>query len=83
MGLVEWGWTPGAVSLVMIWSAAIPAKCFWTPSEESPPLLPLFQCCSNDVDFSFDFFQPAKQHWAGGMGEKGSHCPMLLSEIVA
>ena len=26
---------------------------------------------------------PAKQHWAGGMGEKGSHCPMLLSEIVA
>ena len=28
------------------------------------------------------FFEPAKQHWAGGMGEKGSHCPMLLSEIV-
>ena len=27
-------------------------------------------------------FQPAKQHWARGMGEKGSHCPMLLSEIV-
>ena len=28
------------------------------------------------------FFEPAKQHWSGGMGEKGSHSPMLLSEIV-
>ena len=28
------------------------------------------------------FFEPAKQHWVGGMGEKGSHCLVLLSEIV-
>ena len=34
----------------------IPAKSLWPPSEESPPPLPLFQCCSNDVDFSFDIF---------------------------
>ena len=36
-----------------------------------PPPLPLFQCCYNDVDFSFDIFlNLPKQHWAGGMGEK-------------
>ena len=35
------------------------------------------------LTFLLIFFEPAKQHWAGGMGEKGSHCPMLLSEIVA
>ena len=34
----------------------IPAKSLWTSSEESPPLLSLFQCCYNDVDFSFDIF---------------------------
>ena len=36
--------------------STIPAKSLWSPSEESPPPLPLFQCCYNDVDFSFDIF---------------------------
>ena len=36
--------------------ATIPAKSLWPPSEENPPPLPLFQCCYNDVDFSFDIF---------------------------
>ena len=64
--------------------STISAKSLWPPSDESTPPLPLFQCCYNDVDFSFDiFFEPAKQHWAGGNGGKESHCPMLLSEIVA
>ena len=34
----------------------ISAKSLWPPSDESPPPLPLFQCCYNDVDFSFDIF---------------------------
>ena len=38
------------------WKPTIPAKSLWPPSEESPPPLPLFQCCYNDVDFSFDIF---------------------------
>ena len=62
--------------------STIPAKSFWTASEESPPPLPLFQCCSNDVDFSFDFFRTCKTTLGRGYGGKGSHCPMLLSEIV-
>ena len=40
----------------------------------------------HDVDFSFDIFlTPAKQHWAGGMGEKEAtvQCYCLrLSERV-
>ena len=51
-------------------SNTIPAKSLWPPSEESPPPLPLFQCCYNDVDFSFDIFLNLQNNWAGGMGEK-------------
>ena len=48
----------------------IPAKSFWTPSEESPPPLPLFPCCSDDVDFSFDFFPTCKTTLGKGYGGK-------------
>ena len=49
------------------------------PSEESPPPLPLFQCCSNDVDFSFDFFPTCKTTLGRGYGgKKGSHCPNVI-----
>ena len=41
---------------VSVTGTTIPAKSLWPPSEESPPPLPLFQCCYNDVDFSFDIF---------------------------
>ena len=61
----------------------IPAKSLWPPSEESPPPLPLFQCCYNDVDFSFDIFLNLQNRLGRWYGGKGSHCPMLLSEIVA
>ena len=54
-----------------------PSQKSWTPSEESPPPLPLIQCCYNDVNFSFGFFFSNLQ-WG-----KGSYCPMFLSEIVA
>ena len=49
------------------------------PSPASP-LSMLLQWCR--LFFRY-FFKPAKQHWAGGMGEKEGHCPILLSEIVA
>ena len=48
----------------------IPAKSFWTPSEESPLPLLLFQCCSNDVDFSFNFFRTCKTTLVRGYGGK-------------
>ena len=60
----------------------ISAKSLWPPSDESPPPLPLFQCCYNDVDFSFDIFLNLQNNIGRGYGGKGSHCPMLLSEIV-
>ena len=46
------------------------------------PRFPSFNVAPMMSTFLSIFFEPAKQHWAGGMGEKGSHCPMLLSEIV-
>ena len=49
------------------------------PSPASP-LSMLLQWCRL---FFWYFFEPAKQHWAGGMGEKqATGHPMLLSEIV-
>ena len=64
-----------------------PSQVSWPPSEESPPPLPLFQCCYNDVDFYFNiFFEPAKQHWAGDMGEKEAavqcYCLRLSERIM-
>ena len=56
----------------------IPAKSFWPPSEESPPLLPLFQCCYNDVDFSFDIFLHLQNNI--GQGVWGKSKP--LSNVI-
>ena len=58
------------------------SKSLWPPSDESPPPLALFQSCYNDVDFSFDIFLNLQKNTGQGVGRKGSHCPMLLSEIV-
>ena len=69
-------------ALVCLRGTTIPAKSFWPPSEESPPPLPLFQCYYNDVDFSFDIFLNLQNNIGQGVWGKGSHCPMLLSEIV-
>ena len=73
---IEWSTCATRTKRKYIQQTTIPAKSLWPPSEESPPPLPLFQCCYNDVDFSFDIS-------GRGYGGKGSHCPMLLSEIVA
>ena len=49
----------------------IPAKSLWPPSEERPPPLPLFQCCYNDVDFSFDIFLNLQNNiWQGVWGKR-------------
>ena len=58
----------------------ISAKNLWTSSEEPPPL-PLFQCCYNDVDFSFSiFFEPVTL----GRGKMGKIIPfpVFLFEVV-
>ena len=52
------------------------------PQKKALPRFPSFNVAPMMSTFLSIFFEPAKQHWAGGMGEKGSHCPMLLSEIV-
>ena len=65
------------------------ARCY-NPSQKfldtlrrnSLPRFPSFNVAPMMSTFLSIFFEPAKQHWAGGMGKKGSHCPMLLSEIV-
>ena len=59
----------------------IPAKSLWPPSEESPPPLPLFQCKMMST-FLWIFFSICKTTLGRGYGGKGSHCPMLLFEIV-
>ena len=82
-GLVEWGWTPGAVSLVMIGQLQSQPKVSGQPQKKALPRFPSFNVAPMMSTFLSIFFQPAKQHCAGGMGEKGSNCPMLLSEIVA
>ena len=56
----------------------IPAKSLWPPSEESPPPLPLFQCCYNDVDFSLDFFFNLQNNI--GQGVWGKRKP--LSNVI-
>ena len=56
----------------------ISAKSLWPPSEESPPLLPLFQCCYNDVDFSFDIFLNLQNNI--GQGVWGKRKP--LSSVI-
>ena len=56
----------------------IPAKSLWPPSEESPPPLPLFQCCYNDVDFSFDIFLNLQNNI--GQGVWGKRKP--LSNVI-
>ena len=58
--------------------ATIPAKSLWPPSEESPPPLPLFQCCYNDVDFSFDIFLNLQNNI--GQGVWGKRKP--LSNVI-
>ena len=52
------------------------------PQKKALPRFPSFNVAPMMSTFLSIFFEPAKQHWSGGMGEKGSHCPMLLSEIV-
>ena len=59
----------------------IPAKSFWTPSEESPPPLPLIQCCYNDVDFSFGFFRTCKTTLGRGNGGIRSYCPIFCLRL--
>ena len=54
----------------LYFSATIPARSLWPPSEESPPPLPLFQCCYNDVDFSFDIFLNLQNNIGQGVWEK-------------
>ena len=54
------------------------AKSLWPPSEESPPPLPLFQCCYNDVDFSFNFFLNLQNNI--GQGVWGKRKP--LSNVI-
>ena len=53
------------------------------PQKKALPRFPFFNVAPMMSTFLSTFFEPAKQHWSGGLGEKGSHCPMLLSEIVA
>ena len=63
---------------VPILEAAISAKSLWPPSDESPPPLPLFQCCYNDVDFSFDIFLNLQNNI--GQGVCGKRKP--LSNVI-
>ena len=56
----------------------ISAKSLWPPSEESPPQLPLFQCCYNNVDFSFDIFLNLQNNI--GQGVWGKSKP--LSNVI-
>ena len=58
--------------------ATIPAKSLWPPSEESPPPLPLFQCCYNDVDFYFDIFLNLRNNIGQGVWGKRK----LLSNVI-
>ena len=67
--------------------ATIPVKSLWPPSEESPPPLPLFQCCSNDVDFSFDIFSNLQNNIGQGVwGKKEAtvqcYCLRLLLSLT-
>ena len=50
----------------------------WPPSDKSPPPLPLFQCCYNDVDFSFDIFLNLQNNI--GQGVWGKRKP--LSNVI-
>ena len=56
----------------------IPAKSLWPPSEESPPPLPLFRCCYDDVGFSFDIFLNLQNNI--GQGVWGKSKP--LSNVI-
>ena len=58
--------------------ATISAKSLWPPSDESPPPLPLFQSCYNDVDFSFDIFLNLQNNI--GQGVWGKRKP--LSNVI-
>ena len=53
------------------------------PQKKALPRFPSFNVAPMMSTFLSIFFESEKQHWAGGIGGKGSHCPMLLSEIVA
>ena len=59
-------------------NSTISAKSLWPPSDESPPPLPLFQCCYNDVDFSFDIFLNLQNNI--GQGVWGKRKP--LSNVI-
>ena len=67
--------------------ATIPVKSLWPPSEESPPPLPLFQCCSNDVNFSFDIFSNLQNNIGQGVwGKKEAtvqcYCLRLYERVM-
>ena len=82
---ITWQAWKRPIEIPSIYKDTIPAKILWPPSEESPsPASPSFNVATMmSTLLSYIFFEPAKQHWAGGMGEKEATVPMLLSEIVA
>ena len=79
---ITWQAWKRPIEIPSILRNTISAKSLWPPSDKSPPRFPSFNVATMMSTFLSIFFWTCKTTLGRGYGGKGSHCPMLLSEIV-